>query len=194
MKPENSKCLVLNADFSPLTIINWRRALVWSIKYKKESSMGIEIIDFYKNDFILGTNNRKYPIPAVVKTTKYFKIYNHKVNFSKKNLFIRDDYTCQYCGLKKDIKELTYDHIIPKSVWKPKNSSPTTWTNITTACSDCNRKKGNRTPKQANMPLKKQPVEPFKSPKYLPISSMLLTIRSDIPSEWISYLDLFFKS
>lgn len=191
MRNENSKCLVLNADFSPLTIIGWKRALIWSIRFDKNHNMGIEIIDFYKNDYILGTNNRKYPIPAVVKTKKYFKIHNHKVNFSKRNLFIRDDYTCQYCGLQKDIKELTYDHVIPKSTWKQKNGSPTSWTNITTACVGCNRRKGNKTPKQANMPLKKIPVEPLKSIKYLPVYSMLFTIKSDIPEEWTTYLDAF---
>lgn len=191
MRNENSKCLVLNADFSPLSIISWKRALIWSIRYDKNHNMGIEIIDFYKNDFILGTNNRKYPIPAVVKTTRYFKTHDHKVNFSKRNLFIRDDYTCQYCGIKKDYRELTYDHVIPKSAWKYKNLSPTNWTNITTACVNCNRRKGNKTPKQANMPLKKIPIEPFKSIKYLPVYSMLFTIKSDMPEEWLMYLQSF---
>lgn len=191
MRNENSKCLVLNADFSPLSIISWKRALIWSIQYDKNHNMGIEIIDFYKNDYILGTNNRKYPIPAVVKTKKYFKTYNHKVNFSKRNLFIRDDYTCQYCGVKKDFKELTYDHVVPKSVWRHKNLSPTNWTNIATACVNCNRRKGNKTPKQANMPLRTIPIEPFKSIKYLPVYSMLFTIKPDIPEEWLLYLQSF---
>ena len=188
MKRKNSKCLVLNADYSPLSIISWKRALVWSIKHEYDSTVGVEIIDFYKNDFIAGTNGKRLPVPAVAKTAKYFRIHNQQVNFSRKNIFIRDEHTCQYCGEKKDKNDLTYDHVIPKSVWKYNNLSPTNWTNIVTACVQCNRRKGNRTPKQANMPLQNLPIVPIKSTKYLPLTTLLLKIRSDIPKEWSVYL------
>jgi hypothetical protein len=188
MKVQNSRCLVLNADYSPLGIIGWQRALVWSVKYEQNSRMSIDIIDFYKDDHIIGTNNKKHPIPAVVKTNRYFKLNNQSVNFSRKNLFIRDAYTCQYCQQPKDISKLTYDHVIPKSKWQSNNGSPTCWTNIVTACVECNRKKGNKTPAQANMPLKNLPYQPSKSFKYLPVVGLLINIRSDIPSEWKPYL------
>jgi len=188
MRTENSKCLVLNSDYTPLGVISWKRALVWSMRHELHSNCGVDIIDFYKNDWIVGVNDRKIPIPAVVKTCKYFRIYNQNVNFSRKNLFIRDNYTCQYCNSRKEINKLTYDHVIPKSVWKNKIGSPTCWTNIVTACVDCNRKKGNRTPKQANMPLQNLPVAPKKSHKYLPITYWLLRIRKEIPDEWKCYL------
>jgi hypothetical protein len=188
MKQENSKCLVLNGDYSPLGIIDWKKALTWCVKYEQKSRRGIEIIDFYKDDYILGANAKKYPIPSVVKTNRYFRINNQHVNFSRKNLFIRDDFTCQYCGGIKDINKLTYDHVIPRSLWKHSSSSPTNWTNIVTACVDCNHKKGNRTPKQANMPLLNIPIAPKKNLKYLPVSHHLSTIRQDIPNEWRIYL------
>ena len=188
MKPQNSKCLVLNADYSPLGIINWKRALVWSIKNQEDSTCGVEIIDFYKNDYICGVNNKKIPVPAIARTAKYFRINNNKVNFSRKNIFIRDEYTCQYCGIRYDINKLTYDHVIPKSVWKNNPGLATNWTNIVTACVACNRQKGNRTPQQANMTLRNLPIAPNKSPKYLPITHFLLKIRSDIPEEWSLYL------
>jgi len=187
MKAKNSKCLILNSDYTPLSVIDWQKALIWYIKYQYHSEIGIEIIDFYKDDFINGVN-KKYPIPAVIKTTKYFRLNNKRVNFSRKNLFIRDGYTCQYCGQKPDIKYLTYDHVIPKSLWSHDKGSPTTWTNIVTACVSCNRKKGNKTPKQAMMKLHTLPIAPNKSAKYLPITDFLLTIRSDIPDEWKFYL------
>lgn len=101
MKRKNSRCLVLNADYSPLSIITWKRALVWSTKHEYDPNIGVEVIDFYKDDFISGPNGKKFPIPAVVKTAKYFRIHNQQVSFSRKNIFIRDDYTCQYCGQKK---------------------------------------------------------------------------------------------
>jgi 5-methylcytosine-specific restriction endonuclease McrA len=188
MRIVNSRCLVLNADYTPLAIISWRRALVWSIKHDYDSKVGVDIIDFYKDDHILGVNNKKYPIPAVAKSARYFKSRNHQVNFSRKNIYIRDNYTCQYCGLKKDIAELTYDHVIPKSAWNSNNGSPTNWTNIVTACVGCNRKKGNKTPKQANMPLRNLPVMPSKTFKYLPITNLLHRIKSEIPQEWLPYI------
>lgn len=189
MKTENSKCLVLNADYTPLGIISWRRAIVWSYRYDSDHKLSIEIIDFYKNDdHIHGTNNKKIPIPAVVKTRKYYRLNSQRVNFSRKNLFVRDNYSCQYCGVQKHINELTYDHVIPKSRWCNDNGSPTCWTNVVTACVECNRKKKNRTPKEAKMPLKNLPIAPHKNPKYLPVSALLLSIRTDIPEEWVLYL------
>jgi hypothetical protein len=88
-----------------------------------------------------------------------------------------------------DIKNLTYDHVIPKSKWKNSISSLTSWTNIVTACVDCNRRKGNKTPTQANMPLKTFPSIPTnKHIRYLPVISRLSTIKENIPEEWKIYL------
>jgi hypothetical protein len=93
MEAKNSRCLLLNADYTPLNIIDWRRALVWSIKYADNKKYGIEIIDFYKNDFIQGAGNKRVPVPSVAKTCRFFKINHHKVTFSRKNIFLRDNYT-----------------------------------------------------------------------------------------------------
>jgi hypothetical protein len=184
----HSRCLLLNADYSPISVISWKKAFTWHIKYENCNDYGIEIIDFYKNDFITGTHNKKYPVPAVAKTKKFFRHNNNTVLFSRKNLFVRDDYTCQYCGTRLDIKNLTYDHVIPKSKWNYDHGSPTTWTNIVTACVRCNLYKSNRTPKQANMTLIKLPIKPNKSPRYLPIAHHLRKIRDEIPNEWKIYL------
>lgn len=195
MKEQNSRCLVLNADYTPIGIISWKKAISWSVQYCA-SKMSIEIIDFYKDDFIFGTNNKKYQIPAVVKTKKYFRLNNQKVNFSRKNLFIRDNYTCQYCHTKQDIRNLTYDHVVPKSVWdSTKYGSSTCWTNIVTACISCNRKKGNKTPQQANMQLKTSPFIPNKTYKFFCINNST-NIGQTIPEEWLIYLsysNLFYK-
>lgn len=187
MKIQNTKCLVLNADYTPLTIINWQKAMTWSFKHEYNHTVGVEIIDFYKDDHIMGTGNKKYPIPAVVRTMKFFRVNGSRVKFSRKNLFIRDNYTCQYCGNTPESNQLTYDHVVPKSLWNNDKQSPTTWTNIVTACITCNRKKGNRTPKQANMPLKDLPVMPQKNKKYLPIVFHLVKMNK-IPDEWELYL------
>lgn len=189
MSQHNHKsCLVLNADYSPIGIIDWQRAVVLSFHYVNSNYHGIEIVEFYKHDYVNGVN-KKIDIPAVIKTTKYFKVNNQFVNFSRKNLFIRDDYTCQYCGIKPSINQLTYDHIIPKSKWKNTDQSATSWTNIVTACFKCNSKKGNKTPQQANMCLKTEPYIPKKTYKYLHITNHLLMIDKDIPSEWQLYIN-----
>ena len=187
MKAKNSRCLLLNADFIPLSIIHWKKAVIWHMKYEDNLDYGIDIIDFYKNDHINGVNNKKYPIPAVARTKKYFKAQKQSVVFSRKNVFIRDEYTCQYCGVAYELSNLTYDHVIPRSTWGS-NSSPTCWTNIVTACVSCNRKKSNKTTKQANMPLKKLPIMPSKNMKYLPVAHHISKIKQEIPYEWKIYL------
>lgn len=184
---EHKKCLLLNADYSPFGIIDWHKAIIWSIKeYECDGSYSIEIIDFYPNDYIQGTN-KKFPVPAVARTKKFFQINNYNVNFSRRNILIRDNYTCQYCYQVFDTNQLTYDHVIPKSVWRQK-SSPTNWTNIVTCCIKCNRKKGNRTPLEANMKLKNIPIRPQKNNKFLPVVQCLSTIKSNMPTEWLAYL------
>lgn len=148
---------------------------------------GIEILDFYKSDHVCGVNNKKYPLPAVAKTYKFFKTHKDSVPFSRKNIFIRDGYTCQYCNKKLSNTELTYDHVVPKVIWDYNSGSPTRWTNIVTSCTLCNKKKGGRTPKQAKMILQNPPYEPDKNPKYLSIVQILSKIH-DVPEEWLLYL------
>lgn len=163
---EKFKCLLLNADFSPLKIVSWQKSIIWSLRsYNDDPS--IEIIEYYKDKFIQGTN-RKYPLPLIARTTKFFNLYNKPINFSRKNVYIRDNYTCQYCGQKFIISELTYDHVIPKSKFREKRHYCTNWHNVVTACISCNFKKGNRTPQEANMELIKLPIQPKYSVDYLP--------------------------
>lgn len=188
MKVENSRCLLLNGDYSPLTIIAWKKALIWSFKYENNLNRGIEIIDFYKDDYIRCANDKKIPIPAVAKTHKFFRIKDQNATFSRKNIFLRDNYTCQYCGIRFDHKELTYDHVIPKSLFKNSDTPPTSWTNIVTACVQCNRIKGNRTPKQANMVLRNLPIRPKQNGRSLSMMHHLAKIKNHIPYEWLLYL------
>jgi len=72
--------------------------------------------------------------------------------FTRFNLFLRDRFSCQYCGIQKD---LTFDHVIPRRL-----GGRTTWENVATACSPCNLRKGGRTPRQAGMRLREQPIRP----------------------------------
>jgi len=190
-KAENSTCLLLNADYSPLKIISWQKAIIWSMKYQYDHNYAIEIVEYYQDKYIQGTNDKRHPVPSVAKTVKYFNLFNRSLKFSRQNLFIRDNYTCQYCGKSFAYQELTYDHVIPKSKFGANKELATNWCNITTACTVCNRRKNNKTPEQASMKLLTNPYKPKYDSRFLPVSRQLSTIGVDIPGAWKNYLSLY---
>lgn len=183
----HNNCLILNIDYSPLCVIDWQKSMTWYYRSLYRYNRHIEIVAFYENDFIRGVGDITHKIPSIIRILKFINLQYQQVKFSRRNLFIRDNFTCQYCGKQNDRNQLTYDHIIPKSKW-PHNSSPTNWNNIVTACVACNRKKANRTPDAANMPLLSRPFKPNKSYKYLPIKTYLASIDQSIPLDWKPYI------
>ena len=186
---EHNKCLVLNVDYAPLYLISWKRAVILSMKHVDKKNNGVEIIEFFDDDYIQGTNNQKFLIPAVARILKFRNNGEATIKFNRNNVFIRDGLKCQYCGKCKTVKELTYDHVIPKSQWDySKSNNPTNWTNIVTSCISCNRKKSNRTPKQAGMTIITTPEKPHKNIKYLPLTHHLSRIGYGIPNEWKIFL------
>lgn len=185
MKTAINKCLVLNADYTPLNIIDWQKAVKLFLKKENNQNIEIEFIEFYSDKYV-SSAEKKMLLPAVIKINKYLNLKQHYVKFSRKNLFLRDNYTCQYCGKAEDFAALTYDHIIPKSQWDYSKGNPTHWLNITTACIKCNRKKGNKNPLQAKMPLINNPFIPKKTIRYLPCMGNNNNIT--IPNEWLVYI------
>ena len=187
MSNNHNPCLILNADYSPLGVINWQKAITWVFK-DISGDTSVSIVNFYKNDSIQSPSI-SYDLPAVIKLNKYFKFKAHQVSFSRKNVFIRDDFKCQYCGTKYNMGELTYDHVVPKCMWESKREA-TCWENIVTACVKCNRAKSHNTLQQARMKLLKVPKKPNKSIKYLPVMYHLTKIKS-VPDEWNLYLSSY---
>jgi 5-methylcytosine-specific restriction endonuclease McrA len=90
--------------------------------------------------------------PSVIRLSSYIHIPFKKVILSRKNILRRDGHQCQYCGVRTG---LTVDHIIPKS-----RGGEDSWENLTTACLRCNNRKGDRTPEEANLKVKRKPVRP----------------------------------
>jgi 5-methylcytosine-specific restriction endonuclease McrA len=183
MKTNHRRTLVLNADYMPLTIISWQRAIVLLIEDR------VHQVDFYKDDKIRDGHGRCYPIPAVVARKDYIKRDSRHAPFCKKNIFIRDQLTCAYCNRRFEPRHLTFDHVIPRSKWGGQGS-PTCWENIVTCCLWCNRKKANKSCKDANMFPIKYPVRPAYGELFLGLSPW----RDNIPEEWIphlQYLPLF---
>ncbi len=99
--------------------------------------------------------------PEVVALVEYDRLPSAVVAFSRRNVFKRDRYTCQYCGTQPGTDELTIDHVLPRS-----RGGQSTWTNCVLACFQCNKRKADRTPEQAGMHLKKRPVRPNSRPLY----------------------------
>lgn len=188
MKTQHRKALVLNADYTPVGLVSWRRAIVLALMHDETSESGVQVIEYYEDDCIRGGGGKTYRIPAIVRSIQYIK--TGKIPFSRKNVFLRDGMSCQYCGGRFDSTELTYDHVIPRAKWKKQNhkKGPTVWENIVTSCVTCNREKANRTPKEAGMSLIKEPAPPNPYGYILGLSPW-----SRIPQEWVKYLTPLYK-
>jgi len=140
--------IVLNASYEFLGLVSWQRAMTMLFSGK------VEVIK--ESERIVRTVSRTFRIPAVIRLIKFIRqIYRREVPFSRRNILIRDGYTCQYCGREHQSGELTVDHIVPK-VQEGANH----WTNVVACCRSCNMKKGGRTPRQAGMHLVRQPFKP----------------------------------
>lgn len=140
--------ILLNSDYSFLNVISWKRAVRLVVKGK------VEVIK--ATDKIISNAEKTFQmlIPKVLRLVKLVRsIYKTRVPFSKRNILVRDEFTCLYCG-RKD-QRLTIDHIIPKS-----RGGKTTFENCVASCKPCNNKKNNRTPREAGMFLKRQPTQP----------------------------------
>ena len=136
------KVLLLNASYEPLNFCSTRRAMSLLMKGKAEE------VEHTSTFF---TQNIQTPI--VIRMRYYVVVPYKELPFNRKNIFHRDNYTCQYCG-KKGLP-LTLDHIFPKS-----RGGKNTWENIVSACPKCNTMKANRTPHEAGIKLLKTPGRP----------------------------------
>jgi 5-methylcytosine-specific restriction endonuclease McrA len=142
------RCVVLNGDYSYLNVISWKRAVCLMVKGKTE-------VLKYSDKFIQNAEGDKViQIPLVMRLIKIIRmIYKSKVPYSKRNIFVRDGFTCMYCGTKQ--QKLTVDHVIPQG-----QGGKSSFDNCVASCRSCNNKKGNRTPREAKMFLRKRPYTP----------------------------------
>lgn len=142
------RVLVLNASYEPLQIISVRRAIVLLLQEKAELIEAAEQ-QLRASTFCLDA-------PLVIRLVRYIRIPRRlKLPCSRRGVLARDHDTCQYCGTQPGRTNLTIDHVVPRS-----QGGQTMWDNVVTACRECNRKKGGRTPEQANMDLRTKPRQP----------------------------------
>ena len=145
---DSCPALVLNADYRPLSyyplsICSWQEAL------KNVFLDRVNVVQEY--DQIVRTPRRAFKLPAVVSLKTFVKPPRQPA-FTRFNVFLRDRFSCQYCGTRDD---LTFDHLLPRS-----RGGHTTWINVVAACSPCNLRKGNMTPPEAKMWPSQAPFQP----------------------------------
>lgn len=169
--------LVLNKHYMAVRIVGARRAfsllcrqLAEVISCEKEIYSNYDFnswcdVSQYHRSFEpashdwVSTVNFHVAVPRIIRLLFYDRLPRSEVKFNRRNIFARDKNSCQYCGKKFSTRELSLDHIVPRSM-----GGIASWTNLVCACLKCNIKKGGRTPKQANMKLINKPEKPRKNP------------------------------
>ena len=139
----NGRVLLLNFSYEPLGTVGVARAMCLVVR-------NAVFVEEYEQGRVLRSPSREFPVPSVLRLRVYVNVRRRRQNTGMKRLriFVRDRFRCQYCGQRKEAGELTLDHIQPRS--RRGRSVPE---NLVTACSECNTRKGNRTPQEARMPL-----------------------------------------
>jgi 5-methylcytosine-specific restriction endonuclease McrA len=162
--------LVLNASYEPINICAARRALVLVLK-------GIAAAEELSSTAVHSTR-RSVRVPSVIRLLEYRRIPHQTRALSRKNILMRDRYTCQYCLKILPAGELTLDHVIPRS-----RAGESAWENLVACCHLCNNRKGSRTPEEAGMKLARQP-RPFS----LHTSRHLMRLLGKGDEQWRKYL------
>jgi 5-methylcytosine-specific restriction endonuclease McrA len=162
--------LVLNASYEPINICAARRALVLVLK-------GVATAE-EQSHIAVRSALQSILLPSVIRLLGYRRIPHQTRSLSRKNILIRDRFTCQYCQRTLGSTELTLDHVIPRS-----RSGETAWENLVACCHDCNNRKGSRTPEEAGMRLSRQP-RPFS----LHTSRHLMRLVGKGDEQWKKYL------
>ncbi|MPZ14442.1 MAG: HNH endonuclease [Chloroflexi bacterium] len=144
--------LVLNQNYEPLNVCNGRRALVLVDGGKAEV---LEI-----DGLVLRSPTRSWRVPSVIRLNHFIRRPRPRVRLTRREVFLRDQYTCQYCGVQT--RELTLDHVVPKH-----RGGRHIWENLVSACRGCNHRKGGKTIDDARMMLLHLPAEPKATPQYI---------------------------
>ena len=146
----NLQTLVLNADmqplsWGPLSVWSWQDALVAVLQDRVN-----RIVDY---EFEAHSASQSFAIPSVVALKRFHK--RRKVAFTRYHVFLRDRFSCQYCGETLPAKELTFDHVVPRS-----KGGVSSWTNVVTCCQRDNLFKGSRSLRESGLKLLCTPIEP----------------------------------
>ena len=163
--------LVLNRNWQPVNVATVARALVllWN-----ESARVVDPVDYQtfdwndwsklrpeNGDLFVQAIRFRVRVPEVITLCEYDRLPTAAVTFSRRNIFKRDKFVCQYCGEQPGTDALTIDHVVPRA-----QGGESRWDNCVLSCIDCNHRKADRTPKQAGLKLRREPVQPTWKPLY----------------------------
>ena len=169
----DGRVLLLNQTYEPLGTVSVARAVIMTIK----ETVTVEELD---GERVLRSARTRYPVPSVIRRRDYINVRQRREasGMKRTRIYMRDKFRCQYCGERKALKQLNYDHVIPRV-----KGGKTVWENIVTSCYACNDKKGCRTPEEAGMKLLRKPFKP----KSLPVTPPVRLGEGDLPELWQPY-------
>lgn len=195
----DSNVLVLNRNYMAIQITTAKRAFCLLFKEAAEvisfsdnetmssydidswlelSALRSELGEEEENEDYVRAVSFDIQVPRIIRLLFYDRLPKKDVKFNRRNIFSRDGNRCQYCGKRMPTSELSLDHIIPRS-----QGGQATWTNIACCCTDCNVKKGGRTPAEAGMKLIHKPFKPRRSPV------LKVKIQSEKYKSWRHFVD-----
>jgi len=174
----SQEVLVLNSDYEPLNVCNLRRAIV--LVYLGKADVLHERTGEEGNIFLVSAEGARVNAPSVVKLRSHVKRPLPELKLSRRSIFARDNYTCQYCGSTG--KDLTIDHVVPKRL-----GGGMAWENLVACCRRCNTKKGDKPAEKVGMKLVRQP----RRPRYTPYISLNKYVAGTKHEVWRDYLPVF---
>jgi 5-methylcytosine-specific restriction endonuclease McrA len=163
--------LVLNSDYEPLNVCNLRRAITLVHLGKAEI--------LHHEDRLIRTYQGDIHSPSVVKLRQHVRRPIPQLRVSRRSIFARDNYSCQYCGVTG--RDLTIDHVVPKRL-----GGGSTWENMVCCCRRCNAKKGDKNLAQTTMRLRCEP----RRPRYVPYISLAKYVAGQKNEVWRTYLPI----
>lgn len=181
-----AEVLVLNRVYLPMRVTTVRRALCLMYQGRAKAILP----DYSTHDFLqwvrrradesewVGLLHGRLAVPRVIVLESQADVPRHEVRFSRRNVFIRDGYRCQYCGHVRPVRDLNLDHVQPLS-----RGGPSSWENVVCCCVPCNRRKGDRSPEQAGMRLLRSP----RRPRWHPLHDT--GRRQRFPESWAYFVD-----
>ena len=184
----DSKVLVLNRSFLPIHITPLKRAFcllylgvakVVDEEYRMFDFQTWSELSVQSHQEKIGLVGKTVRVPRVILLQMYDKLPKKQIRFSRFNVYARDKNTCQYCGKTYSKVDLNLDHVVPRS-----QGGVTSWENIVCSCIECNRKKGGRTPREANMMLVREPKRPHWS------ECFYLTTHKRFYRQWKPFLNM----
>ena len=173
---QSLQTLVLNADMQPMS---WGPLSVWSWQDALVAVLQDRVTPVINYDAEVRSATRSFPIPSVVALKQYHR--RKRVAFTRYHVFLRDGFRCQYCSQELSVKELTFDHVVPRC-----RGGLTSWTNVVTCCQRDNLRKGSLSLKESGLHLLRRPQEP--SPRQVDEAARRHAPRDSLHKTWLDFL------